>query len=79
MTATNPISAANARYARSEQAFEQARGLMPGGVSSPVRAFKAVGRSPLFIREGKGCRVTDLDGNVYVDYVGGYGPLILGH
>ncbi|MCC7205568.1 MAG: glutamate-1-semialdehyde 2,1-aminomutase [Phycisphaeraceae bacterium] len=79
MTATNPISAANARYARSEQAFEQARGLMPGGVSSPVRAFKAVGRSPLFIREGKGCKVTDLDGNVYVDYVGGYGPLILGH
>lgn len=79
MTATNPISAASARYTRSEQAFEQARGLMPGGVSSPVRAFKAVGRSPLFIREGKGCRVTDLDGNVYVDYVGGYGPLILGH
>ncbi|MCC7408658.1 MAG: glutamate-1-semialdehyde 2,1-aminomutase [Phycisphaeraceae bacterium] len=72
-------TAPNARYTQSSIAFKSAQNLMPGGVSSPVRAFKAVGRSPLFIREGKGCRVTDLDGNVYVDYVGGYGPLILGH
>ncbi|CAN5608476.1 glutamate-1-semialdehyde 2,1-aminomutase [soil metagenome] len=52
---------------------------MPGGVSSPVRAFKAVGGNPLFIRSGEGCRVMDLDGNVYIDYVGSYGPLIAGH
>lgn len=52
---------------------------MPGGVSSPVRAFNAVGGNPLFIREGKGCHVTDVDGNTYIDYVGSYGPLIVGH
>ena len=53
--------------------------LMPGGVNSPVRAFKAVGGSPLFIKTGKGCRITDADGNEYVDFVGSWGPLILGH
>lgn len=52
---------------------------MPGGVSSPVRAYKAVGRDPITIARGKGCTVTDIDGNTYVDYVGSYGPLILGH
>lgn len=52
---------------------------MPGGVSSPVRAFKAVGRTPVTIRCGKGAQVTDVDGNTYIDYVGSYGPLILGH
>ena len=52
---------------------------MPGGVSSPVRAFKGVGGTPVFIREGEGCLVTDLDGNQYVDYVASYGPLIAGH
>lgn len=52
---------------------------MPGGVSSPVRAFKGVGGDPVFIREGKGCRVTDVDGNSYIDYVASYGPLIAGH
>lgn len=52
---------------------------MPGGVSSPVRAFKAVGGTPIFIREAQGCHVVDLDGNEYIDYVASYGPLIAGH
>ena len=52
---------------------------MPGGVSSPVRAYGAVGGEPIVIRKGKGARVTDVDGNHYIDYVGSYGPLILGH
>jgi glutamate-1-semialdehyde 2,1-aminomutase len=52
---------------------------MPGGVSSPVRAFGAVGGAPIFISHGSGCRVTDVDGNVYIDMVSSWGPLILGH
>ena len=52
---------------------------MPGGVSSPVRAFKAVGGTPIFLRQGQGCIVTDLDGNEYVDYIGSYGPMIVGN
>lgn len=67
------------RTLRSQAAFEEARRLMPGGVSSPVRAFNGVGGNPIFIREGKGCRITDVDGNQYIDYVGSYGPLIAGH
>jgi glutamate-1-semialdehyde 2,1-aminomutase len=63
----------------SQAAFAKAEQVMPGGVSSPVRAFKAVGGTPIFIKEGAGCRVTDIDGNSYVDYVGSYGPLIAGH
>jgi glutamate-1-semialdehyde 2,1-aminomutase len=65
--------------ADSEAAFLKARQYMPGGVSSPVRAFKAVGGTPVFIREGEGCQVTDLDDNTYIDYVASYGPLIAGH
>ena len=52
---------------------------MPGGVNSPVRAYQAVGCDPIVIRQGKGCTVTDVDGNTYIDYVCSYGPLILGH
>ena len=52
---------------------------MPGGVSSPVRSFKAVGGTPLFIKEAAGCHITDIDGNRYIDYVGSYGPMIVGH
>src|SRR3954466_6868330 len=63
----------------SQAAFEKARQLMPGGVSSPVRAFNAVGGNPLFIKEAEGCRITDVDGNSYIDYVASYGPLIAGH
>ena len=65
--------------ANSEAVFLKARQLMPGGVSSPVRAFKAVGGTPIFIKEGKACRLKDIDGNEYIDYVASYGPLIAGH
>jgi glutamate-1-semialdehyde 2,1-aminomutase len=63
----------------SDAAFQRAKQLMPGGVSSPVRAFKGVGGTPVFIKEGSGAVVKDVDGNSYIDYVGSYGPLIAGH
>jgi glutamate-1-semialdehyde 2,1-aminomutase len=63
----------------SEAAFLKARQLMPGGVSSPVRAFKAVGGTPRFICKGEGCTLTDVDQNTYIDYVLSYGPMIVGH
>ncbi len=63
----------------SESLFAQAREIIPGGVNSPVRAFKSVGLTPRFIRSGSGCRLTDEDGNEFIDYVGSWGPLILGH
>ncbi|MGZ3682147.1 MAG: glutamate-1-semialdehyde 2,1-aminomutase, partial [Ktedonobacterales bacterium] len=65
--------------ARSEALFEEARRVIPGGVNSPVRAFKAVGGVPLFIDHGAGAHIVDADGNRYTDYVGSWGPLILGH
>jgi len=65
--------------ANSQAAFAKAKLVMPGGVSSPVRAFSAVGGTPLFIKEAEGCVVTDIDGNEYIDYVASYGPLIAGH
>lgn len=64
---------------RSEALFEEARQYFPGGVSSPVRAFKAVGGAPLFMKEGKGCYITDEDGNTFIDYCCSWGPLIHGH
>jgi len=64
---------------RSSAAYERAKAVIPGGVNSPVRAFKAVGGTPVFVRSAEGCRLTDLDGNVYIDYVMSWGPLILGH
>src|SRR6266567_4093146 len=64
---------------KSQELFRRALRLMPGGVNSPVRAFKAVGGEPIFIASGRGSRVKDVDGNEYVDYVGSWGPLILGH
>jgi glutamate-1-semialdehyde 2,1-aminomutase len=64
---------------KSERLFAQASGLMPGGVSSPVRAFKAVGGTPFFVERGEGAYLVDADGNRYVDYVLSWGPLILGH
>ena len=60
-------------------AFAKAQQVMPGGVNSPVRAFKAVGGTPIFLKEGEGCIVRDIDGNAYIDYVASYGPLIVGH
>ena len=74
MSGRTPRSIAN-----SQTAFVKAQQVMPGGVSSPVRAFKAVGGTPIFIRCGEGCILTDIDGNKYIDYVGSYGPLIAGH
>ncbi|HEX7560379.1 MAG TPA: glutamate-1-semialdehyde 2,1-aminomutase [Usitatibacter sp.] len=66
-------------YERSRALFDRSQQVIPGGVNSPVRAFRAVGGTPLFIREGRGARVTDEDGREYIDYVGSWGPLILGH
>lgn len=64
---------------RSKELFARAQKRIPGGVNSPVRAFRSVGGVPRFIRSGKGSRVTDADGNTYIDYLGSWGPLILGH
>jgi glutamate-1-semialdehyde 2,1-aminomutase len=66
-------------HVRSEELFAQALELLPGGVSSPVRAFRAVGGSPLFIERGEGAYLVDVDGNRYVDHVLSWGPLVLGH
>ncbi len=59
--------------------FEEAQKVMPGGVNSPVRAFRSVNLDPLFIASGKGCKIKDVDGKEYIDFVGSWGPLILGH
>ena len=63
----------------SQELFKEAQKYIPGGVNSPVRAWRAVGGDPLFIQRGKGCRITDADGREYIDYVGSWGPLIAGH
>ena len=67
------------KYTNSEALFEQACCLMPGGVNSPVRAFGAVGMTPRFIEKAKGSKIYDADGNEYIDFVGSWGPMILGH
>jgi len=67
------------RWRKSKNLFRKARRLIPGGVNSPVRAFKAVGGNPLFIERAKGSRVYDADGNSYIDYVLSWGPMIVGH
>lgn len=64
---------------KSQKAFEEAKKYIPGGVNSPVRAFKSVTVDPPFIKSGKGSKLYDIDGNEYIDYVGSWGPLILGH
>src|SRR4051795_9604880 len=64
---------------RSQAAFQRASELIPGGVNSPARAFDGVGGKPLFIARGEGPYLYDLDGNRYLDYIGSWGPLILGH
>ena len=63
----------------SKNLFKQAIKLIPGGVNSPVRACKSVGTDPLFIDHAEGSRVYDADGNSYIDYIGSWGPMILGH
>ena len=64
---------------RSTELFARAAELLPGGVNSPVRAFRGVGGTPRFIREASGATMTDVDGHTYIDYVGSWGPMILGH
>lgn len=66
-------------YEKSIQAYNEAVNLMPGGVNSPVRAFKSVDTDPIFMEYGKGSKIYDIDGNEYIDYVLSWGPLILGH
>ncbi|WP_409251538.1 glutamate-1-semialdehyde 2,1-aminomutase [Bacillus sp. SCS-153A] len=66
-------------YDQSKQAFKEAVKVMPGGVNSPVRAFKSVDMDPIFMEKGKGSKIYDIDGNEYIDYVLSWGPLILGH
>jgi glutamate-1-semialdehyde 2,1-aminomutase len=65
--------------AKSEELFRRAQAVIPGGVNSPVRAFRSVGGNPVFIARGEGSHVSDVDGNEYIDYVGSWGPLLLGH
>ena len=64
---------------RSEKLFARAEKVIPGGVNSPVRAFRSVGGAPRFLERGLGSRVWDADGRQYTDYIGSWGPLILGH
>lgn len=66
-------------YDKSIEAFKEAKELLPGGVNSPVRAFKSVNMDPIFMERGKGSKIYDIDGNEYIDYVLSWGPLILGH
>ena len=66
-------------FEQSKKLFGEAKEVMPGGVNSPVRAFKSVGLDPVYITKGKGAKLYDVDGNEYVDYVGSWGPMILGH
>lgn len=66
-------------YQKSIEAYEKAKQLMPGGVNSPVRAFKSVKMNPIFMERGKGSKIYDIDGNEYIDYVLSWGPLIHGH
>ena len=63
----------------SKALFERASRYIPGGVNSPVRAFRAVGLTPLYIDHGRGAHVFDADGNEYIDYISSWGPLLLGH
>ncbi|MFN2501229.1 MAG: aminotransferase class III-fold pyridoxal phosphate-dependent enzyme, partial [Pyrinomonadaceae bacterium] len=64
---------------QSSELFAEAKQHMPGGVNSPVRAFRSVGRDPLFISRAKGSQIVDVDGNSFIDYVGSWGPMIVGH
>ena len=63
----------------SKRLFETATRLIPGGVNSPVRAFRGVGGEPFFVARGEGARIWDVDGRSYLDFLGSWGPLILGH
>ena len=66
-------------YKRSSTLFKSAKKVIPGGVNSPVRAFKAVGGTPIFIKKAKGAYLYDMDGNSFIDFISSWGPMILGH
>ena len=66
-------------YKRSSELFVEANKVIPGGVNSPVRAFKGVGGTPIFVKEAKGAYLYDEDGNRLIDYINSWGPMILGH
>ncbi|HEY1164129.1 MAG TPA: aminotransferase class III-fold pyridoxal phosphate-dependent enzyme, partial [Chitinophaga sp.] len=66
-------------YSQSKLLFEKAQQLIPGGVNSPVRAFKSVGGTPVFMKSARGAYLYDVDGNRYIDYINSWGPMILGH
>ncbi|MDF2536156.1 MAG: hemL2, partial [Bacillales bacterium] len=66
-------------YEKSKAAFAESVQLLPGGVNSPVRAFRSVQMDPVFMEKGKGSKIYDIDGNEYIDYVLSWGPLIIGH
>ena len=66
------------QFSNSIKAFERAQQSIPGGVNSPVRAFKSVNLNPVFIDKAKGSEITDIDGNIYIDFVASWGPLIFG-
>ena len=76
---TGAETAATTDTSHSSELYERARAVLPGGVNSPVRAMRSIGRDPIFIASGKGSAITDVDGNDYVDWVSSWGPLILGH
>ena len=66
-------------FLKSKELYKKSKQVIPGGVNSPVRSFNSVSMDPLYISHGKGSKITDVDGNEYIDYVGSWGPLILGH
>jgi glutamate-1-semialdehyde 2,1-aminomutase len=78
-TRTFPIMQSNSSPSISSKLFAAAKELIPGGVNSPVRAFRNVGGEPFFVRRAKGSRIEDVDGKTYIDYIGSWGPNILGH
>src|SRR6201992_798375 len=74
-----PDDKRNSMYSKSKELFERAQKSIPGGVNSPVRAFKSVGGTPIFIEKARGSYLYDVDGNRYIDYIASWGPMILGH
>src|SRR4051812_1498090 len=74
-----PLLQKNMTHSKSEALFERALQLIPGGVNSPVRAFRSVGGNPIFLARGEGSHIFDVDGNEYIDFVSSWGPLLLGH
>ena len=79
MTGTATKTQETFKTDRSSRLFERARAVIPGGVNSPVRSCKSVGHDPIFINRADGAYMYDQDGNSYIDYVGSWGPMILGH